>query len=71
MQHKPWTHLNYKIKLFCILPLYGHKETQTKREWRILGIPVWTIKKRHHNSLTRNYYALGCLRMMKISQKVK
>ena len=71
MQHKPWTHLNYKIKLFCILPLYGHKESETKREWRILGIPVWTVRRHHRWSKNVHYYLLGLIKVMKVSQKNK
>ncbi len=71
MLHKPWTYLNYKLKLFCFLPIYGHKESPTKREWRIFGIPMWIIRRRSENSKNRNYYLFGILRMMKISQKNK
>lgn len=71
MSHEAWTHYNYKVKLFCILPLYGHKESETKREWRIFGIPVWTIRKRHNYSRTINHYLLGFLRVLKIHQKTK
>lgn len=69
MQHKPWTKFNHKIKLFCILPLYGHKESPTKREWRVLGIPVWVIRKRRGCSKNVHYYLFGIIKVMKISRK--
>jgi len=71
MQNRKWEHKKQKIKLFCILPIYEYKETPTKREWRILGIPGLIARKRRPISTTRNYYLFGFLRLMKISQKEK
>lgn len=56
------------IKLFCILPIYGWTQRGGKKSWKILGLPVFTIR-RFENKITTKYYILG-LPIMKVSKKL-
>lgn len=57
-----------KIKLFCILPIYGWTQRGGKKSWKILGLPVFTIR-RFENNITTKYYSFG-LPLMKVSKKL-
>ena len=59
---------SYTIKLFCILPIYGWVQRGGKKTWKILGLPVFTIR-RFENNITTKYYSFG-LPLMKVSKKV-
>ena len=55
------------IKLFCLIPIYGWKQRGGRKVWKILGLPVFKIRKMS-NGITTKYYILG-LPVMKVSRK--
>jgi len=56
------------IKLFCILPIYGWVQCGGKKTWKVLGLPVFTIR-RFENNITTKYYTFG-IPLMKVSKKL-
>lgn len=56
-----------EIKLFCILPLYGWNKRGGKKVWKILGLPVFKIRKMA-NGITTKYYVLN-IPVLKVSRK--
>lgn len=59
--------MTYKLKLFGFLPLYGHKQIGGRKVCKILGLPVFKVRKMA-NGITTKYYILG-ISVMKISKK--
>lgn len=55
------------IKLFCLIPIYGWKQRGGRKVWKILGLPIFKIRKMS-NGITTKYYILG-LPVMKVSRK--
>ena len=55
------------FKLFCILPIFGWVQRGGKKTWKILGLPVFTIR-RFENNITTKYYTFG-VPLMKVSTK--
>lgn len=56
------------IKLFFFLPIYGWKQRGGRKVWKILGIPVFKIRKMA-NGITTKYYLFG-IPVMKVSRKL-
>ncbi len=54
------------IKLFFIIPIWSYMQTNTRRIWRICGIPVYKIKNKENRKI--KYYLLG-IRVLMIKRK--
>lgn len=57
----------HKIKLFSFLPIYSWSKRNGRKTWKILGLPIFTIRK-FENNITTKYYILG-ISVMKVSRK--
>lgn len=58
---------NMKYILFGFIPLYGHKHIGGREVWKVLGLPIFKIRKMS-NGITTKYYMFN-IPVMKISRK--
>lgn len=58
---------NMKYVLFGFIPLYGHKHIGGREVWKVLGLPIFKIRKMS-NGITTKYYMFN-IPVMKISRK--
>lgn len=54
-------------KLFSFLPIYGYKQVGGRRQWKVLGLPIFKIRKMA-NGITTKYYIFG-VSVLKVSKK--
>lgn len=63
---KPLKLIRY-YKLFNFIPLFSRIQRGGRRVWKILGLPLWKIR-RFENNITTKYYLCG-LPFIKVSKK--
>lgn len=63
----PFSLNKMKCKLFGFIPLYGYKHVGGRKVWKVLGLPVFKIRKMS-NGITTKYYIFN-IPVMKISRK--
>ena len=56
-------------KLFCLIPIFGWKEKNSCKVWKILGLPVLKSRKVSGDK-TVKYYVFG-IPFIKLSKKIK
>lgn len=56
-----------KMKLFNFLPLLSYKHIGGRKQWKVLGAPIFKIRKMN-NGITTKYYILG-IPILKVSKK--
>lgn len=54
--------------LFGFLPLFTYKHRGGKEVWKILGIPIWKVRKME-NSMVKKYYFLNLLILKMVGRK--
>ena len=63
----PFSLNKMKCKLFGFIPLYGYKHIGGREVWKVLGLPIFKIRKMA-NGITTKYYIFN-IPVMKISRK--
>lgn len=53
-----WDEATYQktVKLFFFIPVYKYKKTNSKKVWKICGVPVLKIRRKNGGEVLKYYF---------------